>query len=291
MTTTLDTLVEDIYSLFDPQKPHSLNEENLEEFAQNLKQLLRNRFAEQHPIKSGEDVLRFSALGRKNRQVWYDAHPELEGTSTKEVLTPKTYFKFLYGDIIELLILFLCKEAGHSVESHQTEIDVNGVKGHIDAIIDGVVVDIKSASPYGYQKFVSRRIFEDDPFGYVEQLAGYSSVLAPGQDAAWIAFDKVSGDICVTRLPAHVIAAYPPEDRINELKEIIKQDTPPERCYPLEPDGKSGNMKLGTACSYCVWKFRCYPGLRTFLYSTGPRFLAVVKKTPDVPEIKNDQET
>ena len=279
---TLDTLVQDVYSLFDPNVPHVVSEENLDVFCNNLKDLMRQRLGAAREDREGEDVLRFSALGKKNRQIWFDSRPT---GGAKEALLPKTYLKFMYGDVIEQLILFLVKEAGHTVESEQAEIDVDGVKGHIDAIIDGVVVDVKSASPYGYQKFKQRKIFEDDPFGYVEQLSGYSSVLTPGEEAAWLAFDKVGADICVTRVPPHVIEAHPPLPRIEELKEVIKSNTPPDFCYPLVPDGASGNMKLDTPCSYCHWKFRCRPETRAFLYSTGPKYLAVVKKEPNVPEI------
>ena len=275
---TLQTLPEDIYALFDPTKDHEVNEENLEWAAQQFKELLRHRLKEREPLA---DPLRFSSMGRPDRQIWYMAQADKE----PEAMQSKTYFKFLYGDVIELLILFLAREAGHTVERTQEELEVDGVKGHIDAVIDGVVVDVKSASPFGYKKFKENSVIQDDPFGYVQQLAGYASVLTPEQAAAWVAFDKVSGDICVTNLSASVIKDFKPEERIAHLKEVVASEEPPERCYPDEEDGKSGNRKLGTACSYCAWKHECWPGLRTFLYSGRPRFLTTVVKTPEVREL------
>lgn len=269
----LDTLVEDIYALFDPEVMHEPSEENLEEVAHNIKEILRIRLAMREDVRS---PLRFSALGRKDRQLWYDAHPD----GQEEELSPKTFFKFLYGDIIEQLILFLAKEAGHSVESPQAEVEVDGVKGHIDAIIDGVVVDVKSASPYGYKKFEQGSVIDDDPFGYVAQLSGYANVLTPGEEAAWVAFDKVSGDICVSRLSSGVIKAHDPGERITELKEIINAEEPPARCYEPVPDGKSGNFALPTPCSYCKHKARCHPNLRVFLTGSGPKFLTTVVRPP-----------
>lgn len=186
----------------------------------------------------------------------------------------------MYGDIIEQLILFLAREAGHTVERTQEEVEVDGVKGHIDAIIDGVVIDVKSASPYGYKKFENQTVTEDDPFGYVEQLSGYTNVLTPGKGGAWIPFDKVSGDICISPLSASIIKDHQPAERIAHLKEIIASDTPPERCYEPVPDGKSGNFALPTPCSYCKHKKRCHPDLRTFLTGTGPKFLTTVVKPP-----------
>lgn len=281
----LDTLVEDIYDLFDPNKDHELSEENLEDFCDTLRAVFRQRLAKQQPRDS---VLRFSSLGKKDRQLWYEAHPDED--HPPEELTAQTYYKFLFGDIIEATLLFLAKEAGHSVERQQEEIEVDGIKGHIDAIIDGVVVDVKSASPFSFTKFKSGKIFEEDPFGYVHQLSGYTSVLTPGEQGAWLVQDKVSGALQVTYLPTSIIADNLPAERIEFLKEVIKPETEiPERCYEDIPDGKSGNRKLATPCSYCAFKRRCWPGTRTFLYSTGPRYLTKVVKTPEVYEVNENQ--
>lgn len=275
----LSDLPKDIYDLFDPNKSHVPNEENLDAFAESLKSLLRTRLSQRDERIGG---LRFSSMGKRDRQLWMDAHPD--GHEPEE-LTPKTYFKFLYGDVIEQMILFLAKEAGHTVEQEQAEVEVDGVYGHIDAIVDGVVVDVKSASPFGYQKFSRGEVLENDPFGYVKQLAGYADVLTPGDAAAWIAFDKVGGDICVSWLGSSTIAENKPAPRIAELREVLDRPEPPVLCERPVPDGKSGNEKLATLCSYCKHKHRCFPGVRTFLYSTGPRFLTKVAKVPDVREV------
>lgn len=277
----LNTLVDDVYSLFNPDEDHIVSEENLEEFGENVKNLVRSRLKASDKKRG---PLRFSALGKPDRQVWYAAHPD--EAHPPEPMLPKTYFKFLYGDLIEQILLFLVKEAGHSVTDTQKQVAIDGITGSIDAIVDGVVVDVKSASPYGYKKFEDNLVCQDDPFGYVDQLSGYATVLTPGQDAAWLAAEKVSGDICVTPLPKTVIKHHDPAKRIAHLREVIEQPNPPERCYEDVEDGKSGNRKLGTACSYCSEKFRCWDNLRGFAYSNGPRYLTKVAKEPNVPEIE-----
>lgn len=279
MTKTLDTLVDDVYALFDPKVHHEVNDDYIEEFGENIKQLLRERLKGQ---ETRGEALRFSALGRPDRQIWYASR----GTDPEE-LQPKTRFKFLYGDVIEQLVLFLIKEAGHDVHSEQMEIEVDGVKGHIDAIVDGVLVDVKSASPFGYKKFENGTVHEDDTFGYIAQISGYSNVLTPGKGPAFIAFDKVSGDLCVSPVSVSIANDHPPAPRIEHLKRVIASDTPPPRCYEPVPDGKSGNMKLDVGCSYCAYKKDCWPGLRTFLYSNGPRYLTTVTKTPEVYEVQD----
>lgn len=276
----LATLPQDIYALFDPDVDHECNEENLNSFGETIKGILSQRLRKYDPPAS---PLRFSSLGKADRQIWYEAHPDED--QPKEKLTPKTYMKFLYGDLIEAMLLFLAVEAGHEVTHQQAEVEVDGVKGHIDAIIDGVVVDVKSASPFGYKKFEQGTVEQDDPFGYVAQLAGYANVLTPGKEAAWLANDKVGGDICIAPLSAITIRHYQPAERIKHLREVIASETPPTRCCEPVPDGKSGNQKLPTTGSYCAHKFRCNPNLRVFAYSSGPRFLTQVSKLPDVPEI------
>lgn len=235
--------------------------------------------------KEGRPI-RFSGLGKPDRQIWYETHPD-EDNPPEEML-PKTYFKFLYGAVIEEILLYLAREAGHSVTDTQRQVEVNGITGSIDAIIDGKLVDVKSASPYGYKKFENDTVVQENPFGYVEQLAGYSNALGMGDEAYWWAAEKVDGSMCLSVLPQNVIKYYQPEERIEVLKEIQKSEEPPERCYEDQEDGKSGNRKLGTGCSYCSHKFRCWDGLRGFAYSNGPRYLTTVSKLPLVPEFTNE---
>lgn len=281
MSKTIDTLVDDVNALFDPDVDHETSEELLDEFCENLRQLIRVRLAGNQRRQGGG--IRFSSLGKPDRQVYFDHHPDEE---REEPLRAETYLKFLYGDVIEQLYLYLAKEAGHEVTHEQAEVEVGGVYGHIDAIIDGTVVDLKSASSYGYTKFKEGTVESDDPFGYVAQLSGYADVLTPGKEAAWWAVDKSSGAHCITKLKPTVIKHHKPEPRIEHLKQVVESDTPPPLCYDPIPDGKSGNMKLPTPCSYCKHKFRCHPNVRLFIYSNGPRYLTKVERTPDVPEVR-----
>jgi len=54
------------------------------------------------PRDSGN--LRLSAIGKPNRQIWYDVNTE----TTEEQLPPSTRIKFLYGYILEELLFTLC---------------------------------------------------------------------------------------------------------------------------------------------------------------------------------------
>jgi hypothetical protein len=276
---------DDIYKLFDTDNPHEIDPANLDALCKNIADLVKTRLG---PARQNADPLRFSILGRPDRQVWYAANTPPE---QREKLGGKQQLKFLYGDIIEQLLLFLVKEAGHTVEMEQAELEVDGVFGHIDAVIDGVTTDVKSASPMAYQKFERGTLFESDAFGYIGQISSYASIVTPETGGAFLAMDKVDGSVCVLNVGSSITNSFSVGDRIRHLRVVTESKEKPPRCYPDEEDGKSGNRKLGLNCSYCAHKFDCWSdanngqGLRTFLYSGKPRFLTQVVRQPDVLEV------
>lgn len=228
-----------------------------------------------------------SNIGKPDRQLWYEVNmPE-----KAEQMHPNSYLKFLYGDVIEALLMFLAKQAGHKVEGEQAELEIEGVKGHRDAVVDGVTTDFKSASPFSFKKFERGLQPEEDAFGYISQINNY---IEAGKDdptvvdktrGAFLAMNKVTGDLA---LDIHQKSNAPVPEIIKYKKEMVAKEEPPERCFEPEPMGKSGNMKLGINCSYCSFKKECWPELRTFLYSTGPVFLTKVVDEPRVPEVKEE---
>lgn len=273
--TNIETLVEDIYGLFSSEE--KFHEALFHGFGDNLKDLMTTRFNTER--KGG--TLRISNIGKPDRQLWYEVNEPDKG----EKLTPQTLIKFAYGDVIEQMILLFAKMAGHSVEGEQSEIEINGIKGHLDCIIDGCVVDVKSASSFAFKKFESGSLMEpgNDPFGYIGQLAGYVHSKTPGKDGYFLAVDKQLGKLALLKIPAEVLSLYQVEERISYVKDMVKGPIP-ERCHSDKEDGKSGNRILGTECSYCSRKFDCWDNLRVYSYSTGPRFFTVVAKPPKVSE-------
>jgi hypothetical protein len=140
---SIDTLVKDIYDLFDPLVEVDLNEKevdaHLDSFTESIKETLRN-FLNEVPLKKRN--LRLSAIGKPARQLWYDKNSKEE----PKPLEPSTRVKFLYGHILEDLLILFSRLAGHTVTDLQKTVSVNGIKGHQDCVIDGVLVDCKSAS-------------------------------------------------------------------------------------------------------------------------------------------------
>lgn len=225
--------------------------------------------------------LRLSNIGTPcDRKLWYMINkPELA-----EPLSPSTKLKFLFGDILEELLLWLAEQSGHTVTDKQKEVEVNGVKGHIDALIDTHLVDVKSASSRSFDKFKYGLNASNDTFGYLHQLGAYSHAIG-AKVLAFLAVDKQFGHIC---LDTHEKDDTDYPKLVEKKKYIVSLPDPPKRTFSDVPEGKSGNRKLCTECSYCPFKQSCFPGLRTFVYSTGPVYLTHVAREPLVPEYKNE---
>ena len=285
---TLDTLVSDIYesiSVLNEGKSLNIPEEDIQKFGTAMMDVLRSWSTPRD--RSDQHNLRMSNVGKPMRQLWYYLKSEEEQTP----IAPHVFIKFLYGHMLEEVLLLLAKLSGHSVKGEQKEVNVDGVIGHMDCIIDGEVVDIKTASGFSFKKFKYGTLREDDPFGYMAQLSGYEENEGTNK-GGFLALNKETGEI----------ALYCPEEldkpnikkRIKNIKKALTIDNPPDRCYNSIPDGKSGNMKLPTGCVYCRHKNTCHQdanegkGLRVFKYSNKLVYFTKVAKEPRVEEITYD---
>lgn len=284
----ITTLIDDIYALFGSgQEP---SQEAIDDFAKAVAEHVRNAMAKREP----KGVLRGSIIGTEcERKLFYSVNTPEDA----EPFHPPVHFKFLYGNLIEEMVLFLAQQAGHKVEKRQHKVTVDGIEGHIDAVIDGVLIDVKSASGRAMDKFKNHQLEYDDPFGYLKQIDFYKegmkddpSIIVKNQ-VGFLAVNKEQGGLVLdmyNRTPAHSRALL---SSLSNSKSVVSAPEAPARAYDPVPDGAGGNQKLGTVCSYCSYKDKCWAdansgrGLRKFIYSTGPRWLTKVLKVPNVPEI------
>ena len=285
--STLATDIKHLISEISNGKPANMTEENMDVFLKNIKEAMLSWNTP--PVRTDkEGKLRMSVLGKPARQLWYDKHSPKDRKDEDSGLN----LKFLYGHIIEHLVLYLAELAGHKIEDQQKKVEIDGVTGHIDSKIDGEICDVKSASPFSFKKFQSGEIVGDDPFGYHAQLSGYETAMGT-KAGGFLVVDKSSGDICF----------YKPEDMakpnvkslIKNLRTTLEQDTPPEKCYEFKTE-KNGNKTLATGCMFCSHKWECHSdtndgkGLRVFKYSNKNVMLADVVKQPLVEEITYEYE-
>jgi hypothetical protein len=199
--------------------------------------------------------------------------------------------KFMFGDILESLLLFLAAEAGHKVEGLQDTMKFEGLSGSRDAVIDGHLVDVKSASTYSFAKFEKpEELMKNDSFGYTTQLrlyleASQNDPLVTNKERAYFfVIDKTLGHICLSPLDRNPDINW--KLFVARKQMMLESTTLPHRAFMPVPDGKSGNEKLAVKCSYCSFKETCFPSARVFAYSDGPRWLTKVALTPKVPELR-----
>jgi len=281
----LNTIVPDIYKHLEglsDGKPLPLTEEDIDNTLVGIKEALMSWAV---PSDRNKDfTVRMSNVGKPSRQLWY----EKRDPAGRGGIDGPTQIKFLYGHLLEEIVLMLVRMSGHKVTDEQKEVEVKGIVGHMDCKINGEVVDVKTASRFAFNKFKDGRLSQDDPFGYLGQLAGYEA--AEGTDnGGFLVLNKESGELCM----------YVPDDldkpniktSISQLLPALELDVPPELCYTPIPDGKKGNMKLPKGCSWCKYKHECYKdandgqGLRTFKYSNGLAYLTEVVVEPKVEEL------
>jgi len=280
----IKNIVKDIYSLFDPEIGPQKSKDQLGKAAQKMGRNIANLCLERFEEHNQESRIRLSNIGKPRRQVWY----ELKNYPKSSEPSGSDYIKFLYGNILEELLLFLSYASGHTVTEAQKKVTIDGITGHKDCRIDGVTVDIKSASSFAFKKFEQGTLEDDDPFGYISQLSAYAK--AEGDtEAAFLAIDKQNGKLAL--LPLHQMEMDDVSTTIKNIKQSLEKEEPPERCYSEIPFGKSGNAQLSIGCRFCSYKFDCWndsnngAGLRVFNYSNGPVYLTKVNNTPMVEEI------
>lgn len=276
------TLVSDVYELI-KRKDGWFTPELADELGRDISARLQVALGD----KKGPSTLRLSQMGNRcPHALWQSIHhPELA-----EPLPPWAEIKYAYGHVLEALAICLAKAAGHTVSGEQDVLELDGIKGHRDCVIDGCVVDVKSASSFSFNKFKDGSIKESDSFGYLDQIDGYvvasaDDPLVTVKDRGYLwAIDKTLGKMVTYE---HKIRPESIRKRIAECKRIVGLATPPKcTCGTIE-FGKSGNIKLDTKASYSNYKHTCFPHLRTFIYATGPVYLTKVVKRPEIhiPEI------
>ena len=230
--------------------------------------------------------LSFSAIGSPcKRKLWY----KINEPKIARPLAPSDLLKFFYGDMLEELILSIVRNSGHEVTGTQDRMYIGGLAGSRDAVIDGMTVDVKSASPYSFKKFAEGNLREQDPFGYISQLSSY--VYAAKDDplvtnkthGAFLVVDKVGGNLCLDVYDFSE-ELEKKEQEVADVQEMVKGGIPDRGYEPVPQSKTSPNTKLPMSCGFCEFNKKCWPEARKFIYGTGDVLLIDVVKEPLVPE-------
>jgi hypothetical protein len=285
----LNTLIDDIYSKLyglSEGKPLDIKPEELDKTLNGLREAILSW--SQPSERNKNFTMRMSNIGKPARQLWYEKRDE----SSSNIPSASTQIKFLYGHILEEIALMLVRMSGHKVTDEQKEVSIGSLKGHMDCKIDGEVVDVKTASNFSFAKFAKGTLSEDDPFGYLPQLASYEKAEGTN-NGGFLVINKESGELCL----------HQPEDLskpnmeyyIDDKIKSVEGAEAPDLCYTPVPEGKKGNMRIAKGCVWCPYKFDCFKesndgqGLRIFKYSNRNVYLTEVKDPPSVEELIYEQ--
>ena len=235
----------------------------VEEFGEACKNALLKQFEDQRRNKFEP---RMSNIGRPLCQL------QMEAKGVKGEGQPyNVKVRNTFGDMIEALAIFIMKSAGVNIKNEQKKVKYkfngNEIEGKQDVEIDEKIWDIKSASPYSFEKKFGEEggfleVVKEDSFGYASQgfLYGESQNKKFG---GWIAINKSTGEWTVCETPAMIEphkteALKKAKDNFKALKDKVpfkRQDDDIAETFRGKP---TGNRVLGFVCSYCPYKLPCW---------------------------------
>ena len=235
----------------------------VEEFGEACKNALLKQFEDQRRNKFEP---RMSNIGRPLCQL------QMEAKGVKGEGQPyNVKVRNTFGDMIEALAIFIMKSAGVNIKNEQKKVKYkfngNEIDGKQDVEIDEKIWDIKSASPYSFEKKFGEEggfleVVKEDSFGYASQgfLYGESQNKKFG---GWIAINKSTGEWTVCETPAMIEphkteALKKAKDNLKALKDKVpfkKQYDDIAETFRSKP---TGNRVLGFVCSYCPYKLPCW---------------------------------
>ncbi len=282
----IDTLVSDIRDLLEHPTLKRPDRDLTLDAVNGMASAILKPFKE----RSNGYSLRMSSIGKGIRKHWFESR---FGTETPDA---ESKMRFVMGDIMEEYLFYLAKLTGHAVTHQQHVVNIEGVEGHIDSIIDGhALVDGKTASDNNYKKFVNGLTPEKDEYGYIYQLAGYYQGLTNEgfnlDTVGWLAINKSNSNFGFYKFD---IAKLPSaKDRIITIKKALDKDKAPEAiCEGAEPkEADNGNKEMSFKCRYCPFKDKCWTDYKVYRYANGDKFFTEVTKPLRVQEVTNEYRT
>ncbi len=240
-----------------------IDETIVQEFGEKCKVALRTLQEEKNTF-----TLRMSNIGRDPRLLYLQATSKV-----KEQPDPTFKMKVTYGHLIEHLMIALMKAAGLKVEEPTEQVALKlkdtTIKGTYDVKVNGQIIDIKSASPYSYErKFNScASLMQGDEFGYIGQAVAYQ-MADNTKFKGWLVINKATGEFKdvdtdnAFHSPTHLYEWY---NKFNYAVDVVTGKADPPPCTGVEDETfrskPTGHKVLGNKCKYCPAKGTCHPGI------------------------------
>lgn len=221
-----------------------LTRELVEEHVNNAAESFVKQFdAEVQLEANNKIIMRASMLGYPAVEL---AARKIYETKTGRVPISRQWI-FHLGDYFESLILTLMEAYGLSVQSKQAELkyetpEGHVLTGHIDAVVEGILIDIKTMSFYYAKQFA---VSPNDDRGYITQLNIYRSQIEC-EGSGFLCLDKSSNNLFFVENdedPRYLQRVNGVADALAKIEEFeqIKEhfDIP-----PLEPDSNNPHKKV-----------------------------------------------
>jgi|TARA_A100001391_G_C5015234_1_gene264293 hypothetical protein len=261
------TFLEEVKSLLveSQRRPIKIPDEIQKEFAKDCLSAVQKQFTDK---RESEFRIRMSNIGRPLCQLQMEKKYATDST-VGYADNYNTKLRNLYGDIIEAVVVMLLRVVKVNIQGVQGKVKLKtkyfDIKGTYDIIIDDKVYDIKSASSFSFRnKFGQgfQSIANDDVFGYLPQGYLYAQSLKKNF-GGWIVINKETGEMLITE-PPQEDSKFKREalKRANTNIKALMKDKPFERQFELKNEkfgrNETGNKVLGTVCSYCQYKHKCW---------------------------------
>jgi hypothetical protein len=261
------TFLEEVKSLLveSQRRPIKIPDEIQKEFAKDCLSAVQKQFTDK---RESEFRIRMSNIGRPLCQLQMEKKYATDST-VGYADNYNTKLRNLYGDIIEAVVVMLLRVVKANIQGVQGKVKLKtkyfDIKGTYDIIIDDKVYDIKSASSFSFRnKFGQgfQSIANDDVFGYLPQGYLYAQSLKKNF-GGWIVINKETGEMLITE-PPQEDSKFKREalKRANTNIKALMKDEPFERQFELKNEkfgrNETGNKVLGTVCSYCQYKHKCW---------------------------------
>lgn len=241
----------------------TVKDEWIEEAGEAFKDALRRQFTRQDEGFR----LRMSNVGRPLCQ--------LQQAKKKAKQERKSYnfiMRMLLGDAVESIMDVVLKIAGANITSSKDKVDLkiekHSIKGETDLSIDGKVWDIKSSSSYAFDHKWKKgfpALQDDDAFGYVGQLIGYSEGLKK-KPGGWIVVNKNNGEVLCMEAKVNKSQKQAVLDQMKMKADALDDGWKFRRCFRPEDDffnrKYTNSKKLPMSCVFCDFRSSCWPNAK-----------------------------
>ncbi|UZV39987.1 hypothetical protein LPP2_g19 [Leptolyngbya phage LPP-2, strain SPI] len=150
---------------------------------------------------------------------------------------------FHVGDVTEAKLIALMKAYGLQVTHEQHEVTWHGVLGHMDCVVDGMVIDVKTCNDGNFKRYQKKL-----PLTYLTQIGVYADalkyancgILLYNRNTCELALSVPDHDDIKEALERaeHIATAIPTLDSVSQIWEHFDTPDPLEEVFQKQKTGR-----------------------------------------------------